>query len=147
MSFCSHPKSWLEIKCCNSDSVEENILYRPSEVTQSCPALCDPMDCSLTGSSIHGIFQSRVLEWVAISFSRWSYQPRDQTQVSHIAGRRFTVWATWEAPYQEMCTKRNNLEISSFTQDLEFEFYLSQTNDKYLHRIFDNLSIPFFILF
>ena len=41
-----------------------------SEVTQSCPTLCDPMDCSLSGSSIHGIFQARVLEWIVISFSR-----------------------------------------------------------------------------
>ena len=43
-----------------------------SEVAQSCPTLCDPMDCSLTGSSVHGIFQARVLEWVSISFSRGS---------------------------------------------------------------------------
>ena len=49
-----------------------------------------PMDCSLPGSSVHGIFQARVLEWVAISFSRGSSQLRDRTQVSHIAGRRFT---------------------------------------------------------
>ena len=41
-----------------------------SEVTQSCPTLCDPTDCSLPGFSVHGIFQARVLEWVAISFSR-----------------------------------------------------------------------------
>ena len=68
-----------------------------SEATQSCPTLCDPMDCSPTGSSVRGIFQARVLEWVAISFSRGSSQPRDWTQVSCIAGRRFTVWATWEA--------------------------------------------------
>ena len=47
------------------------------------------MDGSLPGFSIHGIFQARVQEWVAISFSRGSSQPRDQTQVSHIAGRRF----------------------------------------------------------
>ena len=60
------------------------------EVTQSCPTLCDPMDCSLPGSSIHGIFQSSVLEWVAISFSRVSNRPRDGTQVSRIARRRFT---------------------------------------------------------
>ena len=52
-----------------------------SEVAQSCPTLCDPMDCSLPGSSIHGIFQARVLEWVAIFFSRGSSQPRDRTQV------------------------------------------------------------------
>ena len=51
--------------------------------------LCDLMDCSLSGSSVHGIFQARVLEWVAISFSRRSSQPRDQTQVSHNVGRGF----------------------------------------------------------
>ena len=49
------------------------------EVAQSCPTLCDPMDCSLRGSSVHGIFQARVLEWVAISFSRRSSRSRDQT--------------------------------------------------------------------
>ena len=59
--------------------------------------LCDPMDCRLPGSSIHGILQARVLEWVAISFSRDSSRPRDQTRVSRIAGRRFTIWATREA--------------------------------------------------
>ena len=67
-----------------------------SEVAQSCPTLCDPMDCSLPGSSVHGIFQARELEWVAISFSRGSSWPRDRTQVSCIVGRRFTVWATRE---------------------------------------------------
>ena len=68
-----------------------------SEVAQSCPTLCDPTDCSLPGSSIHGIFQAIVLEWVAISFSRGSSRPRDQNRVSRIADRRFTVWATREA--------------------------------------------------
>ena len=48
-----------------------------SEVAQSCPTLCYPMDCSLPGSSVHGIFQATVLEWIAISFSRGSSQPRD----------------------------------------------------------------------
>ena len=52
------------------------------------------MDCSLPGSSVHGIFQVRELEWVAISFSGGSSWPRDQTQVSHIAGRHFAIWAT-----------------------------------------------------
>ena len=51
-----------------------------SEVAQLCPTLCDPMDCSLPGSSIHGIFQAGVLAWVAISFSRGSSQTRDQTR-------------------------------------------------------------------
>ena len=50
-----------------------------SEVAQSCPTLCNHMDCSLPGSSIYGIFQARILEWIAISFSRGSSQPRDRT--------------------------------------------------------------------
>ena len=62
-----------------------------SEVSQSCLTLCDPLDCSLPGFSVHGIFQARVLEWVSISFSRGSSQPRDQTQVSCIAGRHFIL--------------------------------------------------------
>ena len=53
--------------------------------------LCDPMDYSLQCSSVHGIFQARVLEWVAISFSRGSSQPRDRTWVSRIVGRCFTI--------------------------------------------------------
>ena len=59
--------------------------------------LCDPMDCSPSGSSVHGIFQARVLEWTAISFSRGSSRPRNRSRVSRIAGRHFTVWATREA--------------------------------------------------
>ena len=58
------------------------------EVAQLCLTFCDPMDCSLPGSSIHGIFQARVLEWVAIVFSRESSQPKDRTQVSRVASRR-----------------------------------------------------------
>ena len=58
------------------------------EFTQLCPTLCDPMDYSLQGYSVYWIFQARVLEWVAISFSRGSSQSRDQTQVSRIAGRQ-----------------------------------------------------------
>ena len=59
------------------------------------------MNCSLQGSSVHGIFQARVLEWVAISFSRVSSQARDSTGVSHISGRCFTVWATRLIPIEE----------------------------------------------
>ena len=58
---------------------------------------CDPLDCSPPGSSVLGILQARILEWVAISFSRGSSQPKDQTQVCSIAGRFFTIWATTEA--------------------------------------------------
>ena len=57
------------------------------------------MDGSLPGSSVHGIFLARILEWVAIYFSRGSSWPRDQTPASRIAGRRFTIWATRESPH------------------------------------------------
>ena len=69
-------------------------------VVQSCPTLCDPMDCSLSASSVHGIFQARILEWVAISSSKKSSRPRVQTLVSCISciGRQILYhWATWEA--------------------------------------------------
>ena len=64
---------------------------REREVAQSCLTLCNPMDCSLPGSSTHGIFQAIVLEWIAISFSKGSSQPRDQTRVSCIVDRCFTI--------------------------------------------------------
>ena len=67
-----------------------------SEVAQLCPTLRDPMDSSLPGSSVHGILQAIVLEWIAIPFSRGSSWPGDRTQVSHIVDRRFTIWATRE---------------------------------------------------
>ena len=74
-----------------------SVIESESEVAQSCLTLCDPVDCSPPGSSIHGILQARILEWVTISFSRGSSRPRDQTQVSRIGGRRFNLWASREA--------------------------------------------------
>ena len=67
---------------------------------QSCPTLCDPMNCSPPGSSIHGIFQARILEWVAISYSRGSSQTRDQTHISWVSciGRQILYHcATWDS--------------------------------------------------
>ena len=63
-----------------------------------------PVDCSPPGSSVHGILQARLLEWVAISFSRGSSWPRDWTQVSRIAGRRFNLWASGEWRYTNSYT-------------------------------------------
>ena len=60
-------------------------LERYVKVAQSCPTLCNPMDYT-----VHGIFEARILEWVAFAFSRGSFQPRDSTRVSYIAGRFFT---------------------------------------------------------
>ena len=67
------------------------------KVTHSCLTLCNSMDCSLPGSSVHGFFQARILECVAVPFSMGSPQPRDWTHISHIAGRFFNIWATREA--------------------------------------------------
>ena len=58
-----------------------------------CPTLCDPMDYSLTGSSVHGVLQARILEWVAIFFSRWFSPPRDQTHISQVS------WTGWWVLY------------------------------------------------
>ena len=82
-------------------------------VTQSCPTLCDPMNCSLPGSSVHGIPQARVLECVAISFSRRSSQPRDGTQVSRSGGRCFNLWATKEAPIVKNLPAMQETQIQS----------------------------------
>ena len=91
---------------CMTDHSEENgykchisEAWKWSEVTQSCPTLCDPVDCSPPGSSVHGILQVRIPEWVAISFSRGSSRSRDWTQVSFVAGRRFNLWATREVSF------------------------------------------------
>ena len=74
-----------------------------SEVAQSCPTLCDSVDCGPPGSSVHGILQGRILEWVTISFSRGSSRPRDWTC---IGGRRFNLWLKSRevtGPYSQSC--------------------------------------------
>ena len=78
------------------------------KVPQSSPNLCDPMDCT-----VHGILQGRILEWVAFPFSRGSSQPRDQTQVSHSAGRFFTRLAT---RVRSPCCPRDSQESYSAPQ-------------------------------
>ena len=72
-------------------SNQSTLKESESEVAQLCWTLCNPMDCSLPGFSIHGILQARVLEWVAISFSKGSSRPRDGTRVSRIPGRHFNL--------------------------------------------------------
>ena len=66
-------------------------------VAQSCPTLCDHIDCSMPAFPVQGILQAKILEWVAIPSSRGSSQVKDWTQVSFIAGGFFTIWATREA--------------------------------------------------
>ena len=94
---------------------EKKVKVKESEVAQLCPILCDPVGCSPPGSSVHRIFQARILEWVAISFPRGSSWSRDQTQVSHIAGRRFTLWAPREA---HKFVRRNQKRPEKLTSEL-----------------------------
>ena len=82
----STPVSLLSISC----ELTLNLLCEV-KVTQLCLALCDPMDCSSPGSSVHEILQARILKWVAVPFSRGSSHLRDQTWVSYIAGGFFTI--------------------------------------------------------
>ena len=96
---------------------------KKESVVQSCPTLCNPTDCSPPGSSVHGIFQARVLQWVTISSSRGSSRPRDWTQVSHIAGRRFTVWATREYNGILFCNKREWGTNTCYNMDKAWKHY------------------------
>ena len=97
-----------------------------SEVTQS--YLCDPMDCSLPGSSVHGIFQARVLDWGAISFSRGSSRPRDLTQFSHAVGRHFTVWATREAQKYKV---KSILSLKKYCFRIQYTLIQASMNRKW----------------
>ena len=85
---------------------------------------CDPMDCSLPGSSVHGIFQARVLEWVAISFSRGSSWPRDRTRISRIVGRCFTVWATSILACIKYCNIRGAVHLKTRVPHASCIFYV-----------------------
>ena len=81
----------------NQHNIVKQFSESESLVAQSCPTLCNPMDCSPPDSSANGILQARILEWVAIPFSRGSSWTRDQTWLYSIESRFFTVWATREA--------------------------------------------------
>ena len=99
-------------------------------VAQSSPALWDPMDCSPPGSSVQRVLQARILERVVIPFSRESSKPRDQSQVSCIAGRFFTIWATREAKRLatgEGYSKRRELHVQRSPEELVMEGYPGYT--------------------
>ena len=113
---CTEKKSESKDTKSSNDFPENDFIYHiikwksESEVAQSYPTLCDPVDCSPPGSSVHGILQARILEWVAISFSRASSWPRDRTQVSCITGRCFNLWTTREAQYH-IINKQKNFSV------------------------------------
>ena len=99
------------------------------------------MDCRPPASSIHGISQARVLEWVAFSFSRGSSQPRDQTQVSCNAGIHFTVWATRETPGSYKSSNNGN-RSSSLTSSHSW----SKSPEDYLQSFQWFLSTQFLVV-
>ena len=96
-------------------------------MAQSYLTLCDPMHYT-----VHGLLQARILEWVAIPFSRGSSQPRDWTQVSHIAGGFFTSWATREADYFYSC-------VLFLVMFISFIFYIPYM---WYHTVFFFCLIP-----
>ena len=114
-------------------------------VSQLCATLCNPLDCSLPGSSVHEILQARTLEWVAISFPRGSFQPRDWTCVSCVscmAGRFFTCWATGEAKIQRyqdrkiryFWIKQQCNSLFQGIQDSQFSFWALSVEMEPLER-------------
>ena len=91
-------------------------------VAESCPTLWDPMDCSPPGSSVHGIFQARILEWVAFSFSRGSSRPRDQTQVSCISRQIPYHWTTPKKRLLGGIPSLSSLKGNHFSSRQQFPF-------------------------
>ena len=88
-------------------------------VIQSCPTLCNCLDSSLSGSSVYGVFQARILEWIAISSSRVSLWPKDQTHVSCIGRQILYHWTTWESLFYEtynLVLKVNHSHINHKTK-------------------------------
>ena len=116
--------SWGACKC---TQLETSWVSHPSAKSlQSHPTLCDPLDCSLPGSSVHGILQTRMLESVDMPTSRWS-QIRDQARVfyvSWIGGRFFTTSSTWEDPrtHKKSCLNVEQQEFRTPSSDTRFRF-------------------------
>ena len=97
-----------------------------------CPTVCDPMDCSLPGFSTHGILQARILDWVAIPFSRGSSWPRDWALVSCIAAWFFTIWATREA--WDFFYLHSNIDYTK-NRESEFQPSVALQNFKCTHTL------------
>ena len=108
-------------------------------ITQSGSTLCDPMDCSLPGSSVHGILQARILECVTLPFSRGTSLPRDQTLVSHIVGRFFTIWAIGKTniiviQVYAPTTNAKEAQVDWFYEDLQHLLELTPKRCPFHHK-------------
>ena len=113
------------------------IIYRyvcAYSVTKSCLTLCDPVDHSLPSSSVYGIFQARILEWAAISSSRESSQPRDQTHISYIGRQILYHWATREA--------------QNSTKEGKIQLYRNKVSTSYWNLLFSCIltSVPIYLI-
>ena len=124
---------------------QETGKWKWSEVAQSCPTLCDPVDCSPPRSSVHGIFQARVLKWIAVSFSRGFSRPRDRSQFSHIISKML-----YHLSHQGNPTGRRQVRWSGIPISLRiFHSLLWCTESKALaysgkqNRCFSGISLPF----
>ena len=104
-------------------------------VAQYSPTLCDPMDCSPSGFSAHGILQARILEWVAISFFRGSSPPRDQSLFSCISGRFFTIWVTREAQFSSLQFSYSVVSDSATPWTIACQASLSINNSQSLLKL------------
>ena len=102
-------------------------------VTQLCLTPCDPMDYSLPGSSVHGILQARILEWLPISFSRITARPRDRTRVSCIMGRFFTIREALRSPYNP---GKKDIRVT----------FKKEREKRFLCGLFFKVFIEFFII-
>ena len=129
MGYCEDQENSCNVYVLNehalvvTECVYKSHKKKRKKVAQSCLTLCDPIDCSLLVSSVHGIFQARILEWVAISFFRRSSWPRDWTPVFHIVVERFTVWATREVS--------NFFEMTSQIYRQQVDWWLLRAEDRW----------------
>ena len=128
----SFPSGFMHIKICNlkggmyreeRKEIVLTICTLACSVTQLCLTLWNPMDCSLPGSSVHGISQARILEWVAISSSRGSSQPRDRTRVSCLAGRFLTTEPPGKPRWDSHLPKSSLSELRGYVQPSVQESY------------------------
>ena len=102
-TFWVFSTTFLSLSCHNNWQISSREKWKTMLVAQPCPTLCDPINCSPPGSSVHGILQVRILECVAMPSSRGSSQPRAWTQVSRTAGGFFTVWAAGSECEAHLC--------------------------------------------
>ena len=128
------PKIFIKVLCIKAKTRNRLLLLLSHSAMSN---TCELMDCSPPGFSVHGVFQAKILEWVAIPFSRISSQPRDRTQVSRIAGRLFTGW---------VFTHTSSASASVLPVNIQGWFPLGWTgwislHSKGLSRVFSNTTV------